>query len=339
MSAITSAALMRFGNLIGFTRMAANPDSWEGWYWGAMHHYGNSMRVGVAGNYGGRRGLSEGSRDDRLLVERSGEHQRRLHAGFEGTQRRLWAKELGIEFVHIDPHFNADGAAVRRPLDSDPAADRRRAGASRSCMSGSREDLYDKDYVAQRTTGFEEWRAYLLGDDGRRAQDARMAGGGDRRAGEGRARARAPVGAQEDLPRRRHRRAPGFGGACRGATGAQWARCMVMMMAMQGLGQARRQHRQPADAARRSIHYFYFPGYADGGISGELQWNGNAVNNYQRMPHVLTMNPVRQLVPRQQFPDAIIEGEATRLSVGRHGARRCSSRPSAIRCPAIRRST
>ena len=67
-------------------------------------------------------------------------------------------------------------------------------------------------------------------------------------------------------------------------------------------------------------HEFYFPGYADGGISGELQWNGNAVNNYQKMPHVLTVNPVRQLVPRQQFPEAIIEGKATRLPLGRHGA-------------------
>ena len=57
-------------------------------------------------------------------------------------------------------------------------------------------------------------------------------------------------------------------------------------------------------------HEFYFPGYADGGISGDLQWNGNAVNNYQKMPHVITVNPVRQLVPRQQFPDAIIEGKA-----------------------------
>ena len=41
------SSLMRFANLIGFTRVAANPDSWEGWYWGAMHHFGNSMRIGV----------------------------------------------------------------------------------------------------------------------------------------------------------------------------------------------------------------------------------------------------------------------------------------------------
>ena len=32
------------------------------------------------------------------------ETHQRLYAAFEATQRRLWAKELGIEFVHIDPH-------------------------------------------------------------------------------------------------------------------------------------------------------------------------------------------------------------------------------------------
>jgi hypothetical protein len=29
------------------------------------------------------------------------------------------------------------------------------------------------------------------------------------------------------------------------------------------------------------------------------------------MPHILTMNPVKQMVPRQQLPDAIINGHAT----------------------------
>src|SRR5207248_2930116 len=46
------SALLRFGNLIGFTRVHHNPDSWEGWYWGATHQYGNSMRVGIPGFYG-----------------------------------------------------------------------------------------------------------------------------------------------------------------------------------------------------------------------------------------------------------------------------------------------
>jgi len=46
------SSLMRFGNLVGFTRVAANPDSWEGWYWGAMHHWGQAQRVGISGTYG-----------------------------------------------------------------------------------------------------------------------------------------------------------------------------------------------------------------------------------------------------------------------------------------------
>jgi anaerobic selenocysteine-containing dehydrogenase len=28
-----------------------------------------------------------------------------VYAGFEGTERRLWAKQLGIQFVHIDPYL------------------------------------------------------------------------------------------------------------------------------------------------------------------------------------------------------------------------------------------
>src|SRR6202790_1935782 len=41
------SAMLRFGNLIGFTRVEPSRISWEGWYWGAMNHYGNSRRVGT----------------------------------------------------------------------------------------------------------------------------------------------------------------------------------------------------------------------------------------------------------------------------------------------------
>lgn len=42
----------RFMNSIGHTKMVLNPDSWEGWYWGAMHHIGNTMRMGAMEPYG-----------------------------------------------------------------------------------------------------------------------------------------------------------------------------------------------------------------------------------------------------------------------------------------------
>ncbi len=101
----------------------------------------------------------------------------------------------------------------------------------------------------------------------------------------------------------------GWGGAGRAATGSQSTRCMVMMMAMQGWGKpginfGNLQFGAPLD------YTFYFPGDAEGGISGELNFTAAALNNYTRMPHAPTINPVKQMIPRQQLPEAIIEGRS-----------------------------
>ena len=301
------SALMRFGNLIGFTRMASNPDSWEGWYWGALHHWGHSQRIGIAANYGT---VEDCLQHAELIVFWScdPESTNGAYMGFEGTQRRLWAKNLGIEFIHIDPHYNPTAQLLGgRWLPIRPQTD---AALAQAIMYvWVREGLYDRDYIERRTTGFDEWRAYLLGEqDGvPKTPEWQVAETGVPARD---VRALARLWARKRTYLAAGAQGSGFGGAARGAGGAQWARCMVQMMAMQGLGKpginlGNLQAGTPVD------HEFYFPGYADGGISGELQWNGNSVNNYQRMPHILTVNPVRQLVPRQQFPEAIIEGRAT----------------------------
>ena len=41
------SALMRFSNILGAPMQQFSPISWEGWYWGAMHHFGNSLRLGL----------------------------------------------------------------------------------------------------------------------------------------------------------------------------------------------------------------------------------------------------------------------------------------------------
>jgi trimethylamine-N-oxide reductase (cytochrome c) len=300
------SALMRFGNLIGFTRMAANPDSWEGWYWGAMHHWGHSQRVGVAGNYGT---VEDCLQHAEQIVFWSSDPESTFggYMGFESTQRRQWARELGIEFIHIDPHYNPTAQLFGgRWIPIRPGTDPALAIAIMHVWVV--EGLYDEQYVASRTTGFDEWKAYLLGaDDGVPKTPEWQESETGVPAKDVRALAR--LWARKRTYLSAGAGGTGFGGAGRGATGAQWARCMVMMMAMRGLGKpgvnmGGLQCGTPVD------HEFYFPGYADGGISGELQWNGNAVNNYQKMPHVITVNPVRQLVPRQQFPEAITEGRA-----------------------------
>ena len=101
----------------------------------------------------------------------------------------------------------------------------------------------------------------------------------------------------------------GVGGACRGPTGMQWARMMAILGAMQGHGRpgynfGNLQFGAPVD------HNFYFPGYAEGGFSGDLAFSANSANNYQRMPHIVTMGTVRQSIPRMWFPEAITQGKS-----------------------------
>ncbi len=299
------SAMLRFGNLVGFTRVHPNPDSWEGWYWGAQHHYGNSMRVGLPGAYGL---VEDCLKECEMIVFWSSDPETTsgVYGGSEGTQRRMWAKELGIEFVHIDPHLNSTAQLLGgRWISIKPGTDAALAAAIMYIWCA--EERYDKEYVRTRTTGFEQWRDYLLGvEDGVAKTPEWQEAETGVPAHVVRALARAWAGKKTYLSAG----GPGFGvgGACRGANGIQWARSMILMMAMQGWGKpginfGNLQGFTPLD------YSFYFPGYADGGISGELMFTASAVNNYVRMPHVLTMNPVKQMVPRQRFPEAIIEGK------------------------------
>ncbi len=63
------------------------------------------MRIGVPAGYGG---LEDCLKEAEMVVFWScdPESTNGAYAGFEGTPHHLWAKELGIEFVHIDPHYN-----------------------------------------------------------------------------------------------------------------------------------------------------------------------------------------------------------------------------------------
>jgi trimethylamine-N-oxide reductase (cytochrome c) len=97
-----------------------------------------------------------------------------------------------------------------------------------------------------------------------------------------------------------------FGGACRSATGTQWARSMVCLMAMQGLGKPGVNFGNLQTGAPLN-HHFYFPGYAEGGISGDIEGSGTAFNLFQRMPHVMSMNSVSQKVPRTYIAESITE--------------------------------
>jgi len=300
-----SAAYKLF-NAIGHTHVIHNPDSWEGWYWGATHHFGYSMRLGQTETYSCVEDLLK---EAEMVVFWSADPEATSgsYAAFEGTSRRLWLKELGIEIVHIDPYYNhTAGLLGGKWLAPRPGTDAALAMAIAQVWMA--EGLYDKDYVAKRCIGFDVWADYIMGKEDGIAKTPEWQ---ESETG-------IPAREVRALARQWGKKKTylgaggwgnGHGGACRSATGIQWARALACLMAMQGMGRpgvnyGHLQWGTPIDVR------FYFPGYADGGMSGDLEGTGIAINLYQRMPQLPSFNPTAQKIPRLRIPEAILEGKA-----------------------------
>jgi trimethylamine-N-oxide reductase (cytochrome c) len=297
---------LRFFNHIGWTPVVHNPDSWEGWYWGAMHHWGHSMRLGAPESYGT---VEDCLKECEMVVFWSSDPEATggVYAAFEGTVRRQWLKDLGIKMVHIDPFYNHTAALFGgKWLATRP--DSGNSLALSIAYVWITENLYDKAYVAEHTVGFEEWRDYILGkEDGIPKTPEWQENEAGIPAKDVRALAREWGSKKTYLAAGG---ITGFGGACRSATGIEWARSMVCLMAMQGLGKpginmGGMQQGTPIDAG------FYFPGYAEGGMSGDLNDTALSVNLFSRFPQLPTVNTVYQRVPRLNIPEAILEGHTS----------------------------
>ena len=300
------SARLRFFNNIGLTPVVHNPDSWEGWYWGAMHHWGQSMHLGAPESYGT---VEDCLKECEMVVFWSSDPEATsgVYAAFEGTVRRQWLKELGIPMVHIDPFYNHTAALLGgKWLAPRPATGN--ALALAIAYVWITEGLYDKEYVAKRTEGFDAWKDYILGEeDGVPKTPEWQEGEAGIPAREVRALARLWGTKKTYLAAGG---LSGFGGACRCATGNEWARAMVCLMAMQGLGKpgvnmGGMQQGTPIDTG------FYFPGYAEGGLSGDMARTALGVSLYNRLPQLPTVNTVYQQVPRLNIPEAILDGRTS----------------------------
>ncbi len=300
------SAAFRFINAVGMTRVHHNPDSWEGWYWGAVHHWGQSLRVGQCETYGTVEDLMKES-EMVVFWSSNPEGTSGAYGAFEGAIRRQWLKDLDIEIVHIDPFYN-DTAQMLGGKWIAPKPTTDTALALAIAHVWIEEGLYDKEFVETKTLGFDVWKAYVMGDEDGVAKTPEWQ----------EAETGVPAKTVRALARNWGRKKTylgaggwgnGHGGACRNPTGIQWARVMVCLIAMQGIGKpgvnmGNLQWGTPVDAN------FYFPGYAEGGMSGDLHHTAMAVELYQRMPQLPSMNTNDQQIPRLQLPEAILEGKA-----------------------------
>jgi len=256
--------LPRFMNTIGASMVDHNPDSWDGWHWGAIHMWGHSARLGNAEQTDG---FVDCIQNCEMIVWWSSDPETTggIYGGFESTVRRQWLQELGIKFIFIDPHYNHTNALCGGKWFS-PQLGTDAALAAAIAYVWITEGTYDKEYVATHTHGFEEWTKYILGEtDG-------VPKTPDWAAAECKLKAHDIRALAREWAKHRTMLAAGgkggWGGCCRSPIGMDWSRMMIALIAMQGLGKPGVNLYCTTEGAPVDSD-FYFPGYADGGIGGD----------------------------------------------------------------------
>lgn len=294
---IHRSTLYRFFKLMGATDFFENPDSWEGWLWGATHTYGFYWRMGPPEQFDL---LEDALQNTDMIVfwANDPDTNRGNYAGQETAPWRLWLKKLGKKMIFIDPFCNYTASIMAdKWIAPRPGTDA--ALALGIAYVWIDEGTYDKNYLDSHTIGFEEFKKMVLGEsDG----TAKTPGWAENICGVPK---RIIIALAREWAAKRTCLSAGMrggmGGACRQAFGHEWARLMVLLQAMQGLGKPGvsiwgTTMGAPIDA------YFKFPGFEQGGMNflGKIQ----------------PVNPVSQRVYRQFWPESILNPPVSWLGEG-----------------------
>ncbi len=221
------------GNLLdhmgGFTLQVRNPDSWEGWYWGAKHVWGH----GVQGNMWPAANTVKDCTEHSEMVLFWGCDPETTPWGFAGqfaSRLCYFWEQLGIKQVYICPDLNY-GAAVHAdkwiPILPNTDAALQLAIAHVWIT----ENLYDKAYVDTHVVGMQEFAEYVLGEEDGIEKTPEWA---SRKCG-------IPEWTIKALAREFARKITSIahyfgGGLIRGPFSHENARLEVVLLSMQGLG-------------------------------------------------------------------------------------------------------
>lgn len=285
------SAFKRFFSMIGYTQIFDNPDSWEGFLFGAPHMYGYYWRLGCPEAYDL---LEDCLKNTEMIVHWANDPDtiRGAYSAQEAAIWRVWMRKLGIKMVYIDPFCNFTAVKdAAKWLAPRPGTDAALAEAIAYVWLS--EETYDKEFIAQKAHGFDTWAEHILGKtDGlpKTSEWAAELTGIDAATIKALAREWAKKNTMLACGAR-----GGWGGAHRTAFGHEWSRLMVALASMQGLGKPGNnlwgaQLGAPADCN------FHFPGYADA-------WGG--INSGEIADREM-VNPVKQRMYRNWFPDAVL---------------------------------
>ena len=147
----------------GFTQQVRNPDSWEGWYWGARHIWGKGL-VGMmnpADNI-----VNDISQNSDMVVVWGGDPET-TPWGFRGqlaSRLLFFWSQIGLKQVYICPEVNyACAIHADKWIPVLPNTDA--ALQLAVIYMWVTEGTYDKDYVETHTVGFDKIKAYVLGEE------------------------------------------------------------------------------------------------------------------------------------------------------------------------------
>ncbi|GAI56555.1 unnamed protein product, partial [marine sediment metagenome] len=147
----------------GYTAQCRNPDSWEGYYWGAKHVWG----MEPVGQQRPQTNLMSDIGKNTDLILFWGCDPETTPWGWGGQMASrfcYWFKELGIKSIYVCPDVNY-GAAVHAdrwiPIKPNTDAALQLAIAYIWITQGT----YDKEYVATHTFGFDKFEKYVLGKE------------------------------------------------------------------------------------------------------------------------------------------------------------------------------
>ncbi len=158
------SAYYRFINLMGMVPTASTtPTAGRAGTGAPCHMWGFSHRLGIPEQYDL---LEDALKHTEMVVFWSADPESTgggIYSAFESTSRRFWMKELGIKMVFIDPYYNHTAGLFSATSGSRRAWAPTWPSASASRYTWLTEGTYDKEYVAERTTGFDEWKDYVLG--------------------------------------------------------------------------------------------------------------------------------------------------------------------------------
>ncbi|MBN1461870.1 MAG: molybdopterin-dependent oxidoreductase [Armatimonadetes bacterium] len=140
-----------------------NPDSWEGWYWGAKHVWG----MDPVGQMLTQSNVIPDIAEHSGMVLFWGCDPETTPWGFDGQMASrvcYWLSDLGIKSVYICPDLNY-GAAVHAdnwiPIRPNTDAALQLAIAYVWIQEGT----YEQRYLDSHAVGFEKFRAYVLGEE------------------------------------------------------------------------------------------------------------------------------------------------------------------------------